>query len=194
MTLRQSNYLQYAPKYGKEENFWSSLTGWALNLKTVIISLGFLKSGQDFRFWHRIGKNPLSARNGMLCWHLILKQSFYAIIVNFRPSKQSNSREADTPRRDTEDTYLKTLSRTESFLGAERKMVSDNFFKCTGCYFKNNYPWINTLHKEVLSVGSCLVHVARLQKWSWEAQKYWKMKNVSWKVDFPYTLPLSMQW
>lgn len=24
---------------------------------------------------------------------------------------------------------LKTLSRTESFLGAERKMVSDNFFK-----------------------------------------------------------------
>lgn len=97
MTLRQSNYLQYAPKYGKEENFWSSLTGWALNLKTVIISLGFFKNGQDFRFWHRIRKNPLSARNGMLCWHLILKQSFYAIVVNFRPSKQSNNREADTP-------------------------------------------------------------------------------------------------
>lgn len=97
MTLGQSNYLQYAPKYGKEENFWSSLTGWALHLKTVIISLESLKSGQDFRFWHRMGKTPPSARNGMSCWHLTLNQSFYAIIVNFRPSKQSNNREADTP-------------------------------------------------------------------------------------------------
>lgn len=56
-------------KFGKEESFWSSQTGWALNFMR---SLVFIKCSQDFRFWPRIGKTPPPTRNGVAWWHLAL--------------------------------------------------------------------------------------------------------------------------